>query len=667
MIYDGVYTFITKQEVSVARPIVLSNGELHVGLNKWGLVHDFYFPYVGLENHSAGQSLRHRVGIWVDGAISWLDGGDWNISFRYPHSALIGHTLAKNEKIGIVLEFDDFVDSSMSAFMRNIHVVNLWDHDREVRLFMNQVFAIGDSRSNTDTAQYLPGSNAVLHYRGRRAFVISGTYDKKPFDQYTVGLFGIEGKEGTYKDAEDGELGFGNVEHGRVDSTIRFTVSVKAHSSQRVHYWIAAGTSTREALYVHKQIEDDGLLKRLHATADWWHAWLEPAYAVAQRIAPEHRETFIKSLMIVKSQIDKRGAIIASTDTTMLNYSRDAYGYCWPRDGALVIWPLIRLGYLDEPRRFFDFCKRGMQPDGYLMHKYRADGALGSSWHPYVHEDGMIAPPIQEDETALVLFMFAQFYQKNQDSRLLQDFYKSMVVPMATFLSEYIDTHIGLPRPSYDLWEEVYLTSTFSTAATYGALISTSELAAIANDNDNAVKWRAAAEDIQANAHKHLYNAERKSFYKGILIRDGEIVSRNDTIDSSSIFGAFMFGLFSTDSEELQNAVSSAKQAFNFTIEKPGLPRYENDYYYRVSQEVPGNWWPITSLWMAQYELEIGNTETARTILDWIKSIMLPTGVLPEQVNPYTSDFLSVAPLTWSHAEYIATLLDTITEVPLHE
>ena len=52
--------------------------------------------------------------------------------------------------------------------------------------------------------QYLPGDNAILHYRGRRAFVVSAVDDSgEPFDQYTVGIFGIEGKEGTYRDAED--------------------------------------------------------------------------------------------------------------------------------------------------------------------------------------------------------------------------------------------------------------------------------------------------------------------------------------------------------------------------------------------------------------------------------------------------------------------------------
>jgi hypothetical protein len=102
----------------MARPIVLSNGELHVGINDTGLVHDFYFPYVGFENHSAGQDMRHRVGIWVDGAISWLDTDEsWTFDFSYPHSALIGHTVAKNNRIGIQLEFDDCVDAQMSAFL----------------------------------------------------------------------------------------------------------------------------------------------------------------------------------------------------------------------------------------------------------------------------------------------------------------------------------------------------------------------------------------------------------------------------------------------------------------------------------------------------------------------------------------------------------------------
>ena len=646
----------------MARPIVLSNGELHVGINNYGLVHDFYFPYVGLENHAAGPDLRHRVGVWINGQISWLDDGGWSFTFRYPHRALIGHTIAKNESLGVLIEFDDVVDSTISGFMRNIHVVNLSDQAREIRLFLHQAFAIGDGRSNTDTAQYLPDSDAILHYRGRRAFVISGRTDSGVFDQYTVGLFGIENHEGSYRDADDGELSFCNVEHGRVDSVLRFKLNIPALSSQRVHYWIAAGTSTREALYIHKQILEDGVLKRLHSTASWWHNWLNPAEPVAAKLRPEHQVNFLRSLMTIKSQTDKRGAVIASTDTTMLNYSRDAYAYCWPRDGAYVLWPLVRLGYRDEPHRFFEFCRRGLHPSGYLMHKYRADGALGSSWHPYVQHDGTVAPPIQEDETALVLFVFAQYYHMHSTPRLLAEFYQQMVVPMANFLASYIDDATGLPKPSYDLWEEVFETTTYTTSVVYAALLAAADLADAADDSDHAVQWRNAAEDILGAAHKHLYNKERQAFYKGVLANEHGIIY-DDTIDLSSIFGAFMFGLFPVGSPELTAAVATMERTFNFQPGVNGLPRYENDNYYRVNFETPGNWWNITTLWMAQYYAEVGKHEDAEKILSWVTAhAVAPTGVMAEQINPDNGASLSVAPLTWSHAEYVATLLDTITE-----
>ncbi|MDK2899083.1 MAG: hypothetical protein PWQ10_270 [Patescibacteria group bacterium] len=653
---------ITTIEVLMSRPIVLSNGELHVGLNNFGMVHDFYYPYVGFENHSAGNDLRHKIGVWVDGKISWLDNpGEWSFNFKYPHTALVGNILAKNEQIGILLEFDDFVDSHACAFIRNIHIINLQDKKREVRLFMHQAFAIGDSRSNTDTAQYLPDSSAILHYRGRRAFIVSGEANKQPFDQYTVGLFGIEGKDGTYRDAEDGELSQNNVEHGRVDSTIRFKVNVKPYSSKRVHYWIAVGTSMREALSVHRHIKNSGALSRLHRTSDWWNEWLKPTFGVIDKISPDYRATFLQSILIIKSQIDKRGAIIASTDTSMLNYSRDAYGYSWPRDGAYALWPLIRMGYQDEALCFFEFTKRGLHTDGYVMHKYRADDALGSSWHSYLHEGGIIAPPIQEDETAIVLFMFAQYYRMHPDDGLLKKFYKDMILPMANFMAGFIDETTGLPKPSYDLWEQIFIVSTYTTSVTYAALLAASDLASAINDSDNAVKWRSAADDIQLAAHKYLYNEERKVFYRGLTVIYGEI-KQDPVVDMSSIYGAYTFGLFDPDSNEIKSSIGTVEQLFGLNDGKIGLPRFEDDEYRRMNPEVTGNYWFICSFWLAQYYIDIGSKDKALKILDWAKDHAMNTGVMGEQVDPITDEAIAPAPLTWTHAEYISTLLDLITK-----
>lgn len=624
------------------------------------MVHDFYYPYVGFENHVAGPSLSHKIGVWINGVLSWTDDGNWTFNHHYPGTSLVGHTIAKNKNLNIVLEFDDTVDSDMSVFIRNIHIINTSDQAQDIRLFMYQAFAIGDSRSNTDTAQYLPDSNAILHYRGRRAFIISGTTaDGKPFDQHSIGLFGIENHEGTFRDAEDGELGGNVVEHGRVDSILRFSLHIEPRSSTRVHYWISAGMSNREALYIHKQVKDQGIDARIHQTSAWWLEWLKPSIDFAKSLPTQHQDLFLESMMIIKSQIDKRGAVMASTDTTMLNYSRDAYAYSWPRDGANTIWPLVRLGYYQEAYRFFEFCQRGLHPQGYLMHKYRADGALGSSWHPYVHPDGTVSPPIQEDETALVLFVFVQFYQLSKDNSLIKDFYQSMIKPMADWMSEFVNETSGLPRPSYDLWEQTFSTSTYTTAVTYAALIAASELAAVAGDETSAVKWRTVADDIRVAAHKHLFNKERQVFYRGINVVKGEI-HYDAVLDVSSTYAAFLFGLFDANSPEILASIATIQTTFNTSPDNPGLPRSEDDDYRRTKQGIAGNYWYITTLWHAQYLIEKDDSADALKILDWIKSHAMPTGMLSEQIDPVDGAFISPAPLTWSHAEYVATLIDYV-------
>ncbi len=647
----------------MSRPIVLSNGELHVGLNNFGLVHDFYYPYVGHENHAADNSLRHHVGVYVDGAISWLDSGDWSFEFSYPHRALVGHIIAKNPKVGIILEFDDLVDSDYSALMRNIHVINDSDRPREIKVFLHQAFIIGDSMSNTDTVQYLPDDHAMFHYNGRRAFVASCRIDKGDwYDQYTCGLFGMEGKDGTFRDAEDGELTVCNVEHGHVDSTFRLKLNLEAHDSARISYWIACGMSLREALFIHKAVQKHGFIDRYDATCHWWHEWIVPLERAASKISSEFRKSFIESGLIAKAHMDKRGAVIASTDTAMLEAWRDVYGYAWPRDGAYVLWPFIRMGYYDEPYRFFEFCRRGLNPNGYLSHKYRADGALGSSWHPYLHDDGTIAPPIQEDETALVLFVFTQFYMMNEDPKLLHDFYESMVEPMAQFLCEYVDHHTGLPRPSYDLWEERFIVSTYTVSIVVAALRAAAGLAEARADTDNVIRWRSSADGIAEAARKHLYDEQSHVFYKGLDVHPDGTTEIDKTLDVSSTFGAFMYGLYATDSDEVRMSMKVIRDRLG-TPGSYGLPRYERDAYLRADADSKSNWWPIASLWWAQYELEVGDKELALSIIRWIQSKMAPTGVLSEQISPTDGETLSVAPLAWSQAEYLSTLLDTVMEL----
>jgi len=227
-------------------------------------------------------------------------------------------------------------------------------------------------------------------------------------------------------------------------------------------------------------------------------------------------------------------------------------------------------------------------------------------------------------------------------------------------LANYIDKPTGLPKPSYNLWEEKFITSTYTTATTYAALLAASDVATAANDSGSAVKWQLAANDIQEAAYKYLYSPELKVLRRGVKIIGNQIIN-DDVIDCSSIFGAYTFALFAPDSLEIKNSIETLKQKFNINENNVGLPRYENDEYRRSKTDIPGNYWFITTLWLAQYYIDNNERDKAIKILDWVSSKAMQTGIMSEQFDPVTNEIVSPAPLIWTHAEFVSTLLDLIS------
>jgi GH15 family glucan-1,4-alpha-glucosidase len=641
----------------MSRPIFLGNGAMLVGLDKDGFVYDFYYPYVGLENHASSRDLHHRIGVWVDGDFTWLDDGSWDISLDYSPVGLIGHMKAVCSIREITLEFHDAVDSQYNVFSRNIHVVNNSKFQKDIRVFLHQVFRISDSNRD-DTAQYMPDDHVLVHYRGRRVFVIGGEHaDGTPFDQFSIGLHGIEGHEGTYKDAEDGELSSHPVEHGRVDSTIRYSIKVEPLSSSRIRYWITAASSKSTALELHNKFVGEGFYDRFQTTEQSWQDWLAIGSNQLHKIDKQFHDSTIKSLLIIKSHIDKRGSVIASGDSAMLNYARDYYSYCWPRDAAYALWPLVRLGYFHEAKMFFEFARDTLHEDGYLMHKYQPDRALGSSWHPYI-VDNKSELPIQEDETAIVLFLLSEFYKTAKDEDFVRSMYKGLVQPAANFMDSYIDSDTKLPHASYDLWEQKFSTSTYTTALVYSSLVSAAALAEEFEFPDDAIRWRTVAEDIRSNAQDAFFNSKKQFFYKGFTINNKGMLEYDETIDSSSLYGAAMFGLYDINDDRVSRAIETLENTLVDKSNSGGVPRYEYDEYYATKPNSLGNPWFVTTLWYAQILIEKGRVDKAREIVQWAMSKMLKSGALPEQIDPDSSKHISVEPLVWSQAEFINTVLD---------
>ncbi len=640
----------------MGRPVVLSNGQLFVGLNKHGLVHDFYYPYVGLNNLTTTRSERHKIGVWVDNQFSWVNDETWKMSVDFEDSALISSITMKHKELGVELQFQDFVDPFVNAFCRRIKVINRAEHAREVRVFMHQVFEISN-QGRADTALYDPEGNYILDYKGRCSLLVyAETSDGNSFDQYAVGNYGIEGKDGTFRDAEDGELSGNAVEHGGVDSTIRLTMELGSAQAKVIDYWIVAANSQLDAEATHEELRKTGLVTRLRDTRRWWHEWMSPAESKLRQIEDRYRLLTKKSLLVVKAHTDRRGSILASGDSSIFNYGRDYYCYCWPRDGAYAVWPLIRLGFREEARNFFEFCRDIIHEDGYLMHKYQPDRAIGSTWHPLVHKDNRHELAIQEDETAIVVIMLGEYLKATDDKDFVDSLYGTFIKPAGQFMANFIDEATNLPHASYDLWEEKFLTSSYTVATTLAALQVAGQFAEDFGYPEDAVYWRAAAKRI-GDAISPLFSEERQAYRKGFLLQQDGSLQNDDTLDLSSFYGMMMFGP-KTAAANVDATVTQIEQLLLDKSPSGGSPRYENDWYMRKRDDFTGNPWFICSFWLAQYYHDKGDDAKAHGIMDWASQKTLESGIMSEQVEPETSAQVSVSPLVWSHAEYINTALD---------
>lgn len=634
--------------------MVLGNGNALVCLDKFGQVRDFYFPYIGQENH-IGSNQMHKIGVYVDDKMHWIDGGGWNVDIRFERHSMVSKMTANNEKAKISILSNDIIYNEKNIFLRKIVLTNNDSKVRNIRIFLNQQFKIGDT-NHADTAYFSSTIESIIHYKGRRVFLVGGLCENKPFDDYSIGFCGIEGKEGTWRDAEDGSLSKNPIEHGVVDSVISWNKNVGAHGAMTLYYWVAAGETYREVYGLLSYILEKTPEHLIESTKDFWQAWLNQVPVSLPRLSEKAKDLFYDSLLVMRAHCDDRGGILASADSGNVQYGGDTYGYIWPRDACFTAWTFDLAGFYDVSRRFYSFANDVLTEEGYVLHKYQPDHSLGSSWHPWV-KDGKRQLAIQEDETAILLVGLWEHYIRAKDLEFVESIYNSFIKKAADFMVRYRDIHTGLPLSSYDLWEEKYGVSSFTSAVVYGGLISAGHFAKTLGKEEDAQKFYSEAESVRKGMISNLWNENGKYFIKLI----SENSEKDTNLDVSSFYGAFRFGVISPDDPRMREAFGVLKSRISRGINIGGVARYENDAYARISEGSAGNPWFVTSLWLTQYKIAVANS--ADDLNDAIKDIewvakFAQSGMLSEQLNPYSGEQISATPLTWSHCEFVRTVIE---------
>jgi len=655
------------------RDIPIGNGNLLLTFDSRYTLRDVYFPFVGQMNHTRGQACR--FGIWVDGQMSWISEPSWQKTMRYEPDTLVTEVTATHWGLGLKLVCRDCVDFDRDVYVRKVEVENLLAPSptpRDLRLFWHHDFNLNES-SEGNTAYYAPKLKAMIHYKGKTWMLANVRVEANGradhgVHHYAIGVSRAHGAEGTWRDAEDGVLGMNGVAQGAVDSTIGAHVALDREAT--VYYWLAAGEDYAAVKLINQLVTERGPEFFQHRARIYWNRWVNKDN-IPYGDLPDPLVTLYKqSLLILRTQIDNRGAILAANDSDYLTFNNDTYSYMWPRDGALVAYSLDLAGQPDVTRNFYEFCKDVLLPEGYLLHKYNPDKSLGSSWHPWVDGHGHSQLPIQEDETALVLWALWEHYDRYKDVEFIRGLYAPLIRQAGEFLATYREPHTGLPGPSYDLWEERHGIHTFTVAAVWAGLNAAALFAETFGDERRAVEFRTAQSEIKDAALKHLWDAERRRFVRRLTVDPASGAIDADVTLDASLYGVFQFGMLPADDPMVVATMEQIEAHLWCRTDIGGVARYENDYYHQISQDVgnvPGNPWIICTLWLAEWRIAKAKTLSelapALDILEWVRKHTLESGVLAEQIHPYSGDPISVSPLTWSHATVVMTVREYLAKL----
>ena len=640
------------------KDIPISNGAFLINFDSEYQIRDVYFPFIGQENHSSGHPFR--FGVWVDGHHGWM-GPAWKKDLRYQNESLVTDVFLKNEALGLELRCSDGVDLDLNIYIRKIEVTNLQDKARQARLFFSHDFYLYGNDIG-GTAYFDPRSSSIIHYKMHRYFLIScWAHDQWGVKHFACGRREASGSLEAGKETENGELSGQASAWGSPHSTIGMWLELPAKGKTNAYYWMAAGVTYTEVaklnLEVHK-ITPEELLRR---SSKYWKTWVQKDSQQLQGLPKTVHDVFHRSLLILRTQIDNRGAIIAANDSDIVRFGKDTYSYMWGRDGAFVAAALAKAGYSHVCMKYFDFCARVLSDEGYLFQHYNPDGSLASNWHAWLVA-GQEVLPIQEDSTALTLWALWIHYQSLKDVEFIRPLYSTLIKKAADFLVSYRDPQTLLPLPSYDLWEERYALHTYTVASVIAGLRAAAKFAKLFQDSSLAEKYDSAADEMTGGIGQHLYHDGLQRF-----ARSGSRIDRGyelDEVIDISLLSLATFGILDPKDPRMLETAKAVREQLWLKTSVEGCARYQGDVYQRAEdcpKDIPGNPWFISTLWLAEYFIDQAENQqqlqATLPYLEWCGKNALPSGVLAEQVHPISGSPLCVSPLTWSHSALVWTVL----------
>lgn len=407
--------------------------------------------------------------------------------------------------------------------------------------------------------------------------------------------------------------------------------------TERRHFVLAWGEPVEEPL--------PSLCDRfLSETVKHWQQWVKHC-----DIPPLFQEEVIRSALALKLHcFEDTGAIVASLTTSLPEAPGSGrtwdYRYCWLRDAYYALGAFRLLGHFEEREQFLHFLLNvaASTPDLDLAPLYRIDGTTDlaeqvlSDWPGFQGEQPVrigngAALHKQHDVFGEMVLALTPLFL---DAR-----FRDQVTP------QMLDLVAGLARkavavagrPDAGIWEyrSEWRPQTFSSLMCWAAA---DRMARIAKQHrpHEAEEFALAASKIRQEILSRAVDPSR-----GCLVADYE-----GTEVDAALLQAITLGLLPADDARLHATIDAVR----VDLEHHGwLKRYRTNDGFGVPEVA----FMLCTFWQIEALSRLGRTDEARVLIERIRDVQAPLGLLAEDLEPVSGVMWGNFPQAYSHVGLI--------------
>lgn len=380
-------------------------------------------------------------------------------------------------------------------------------------------------------------------------------------------------------------------------------------------------------------------------TKDFWRHWVKKG-----SFFPRFRSQLVRSAITLKlMQFYPTGALIASPTTSLPEEIGGVrnwdYRYVWIRDATFVLYAFYILGFKEEAKKFFHFIETIVEETEHILLMYTIWGQQPQHEEILSHLSGYKrSKPVRIGNEAALQFQL--------------DAYGSLID------AYYFMTRLGLTismkgrRIVRDLvrkielrWHEedngIWEVRDEMRQFTYGkvmawvgvdrALRLKKELKLSGRREKN---WRCLRDRIETWIWEHCYN-ERQGIMKQYPGTDEQ---------DATNFLMVLIHFLNRHDERTKRIIRKTQRKLAF--QKSFVYRYLND------DGLPGDegTFVLCSFWMIAALAAVGNIREAESLLVKLQKCFAPSGLISEEIDPKTREYLGNFPQAFSHLGFIVAV-----------